>query len=294
MSAQSGPMQSRIGDVRVPPLRGGGRRRAMALGLATRLALLIVIVAFAAPFLLLVATSLDAARNTAWPWPAEPTLEHFRTMFDRQGLETALKNSVIVSVCTMLLAVPAASLAGYGLSRLTYRRKVWIAYGILLLTAIPLSATMVPIYDLTRRLDLENTYTGLVLTHLAISLPLLVWLMKGYFDAIPLSQEEAAWTDGASIFRAWRQIVLPQTLSGIAVVAGFALANAWAEVLMVVILITDQTKETLPFQFFVAADRGGGDQVTAALGVLYVMPVLVVFLVLRREMIRGLVEATPV
>jgi ABC-type glycerol-3-phosphate transport system permease component len=253
-----------------------------------------VIVAFAAPFLLLVATSLDAARNTAWPWPAEPTMANFRTLFDRRGVETALKNSVIVSVLTVLLAVPAASLAGYGLTRLKYRRKVWIAYGIPLLTAIPLSATMVPIYDLTRRLGLENTYTGLVLTHLAISLPLLVWLMKGYHDAIPLSQEEAAWIDGASVFRAWRQIVLPQALSGIVVVAGFALADAWAEVLMVVILITDASMETLPFQFFVAADQGGGDQVTAALGVLYVLPVLLVFLALRRVMIRGLVDATPV
>jgi multiple sugar transport system permease protein len=261
---------------------------------AIRISLLLVVVVFAAPFLLLVARSLDAARNTAWPWPAEPTLEHFRALVDRRGFDTALKNSVIVSVCTMLLAVPAASLAGYGLSRLRCRRKSWIAYGILLLTAIPLSATMVPIYDLTRRLHLENTYTGLVLTHLAISLPLLVWLMKGFHDAIPVSQEEAAWTDGASVFRAWRTIVFPQTLSGIAVIAGFALANAWAEVLMVVIVINDASRETLPFQFFYAADRGGGDQVTAALGVLYVVPVLLVFLALRRLMIRGLVDATPV
>jgi multiple sugar transport system permease protein len=259
----------------------------------THAALLIVIVVFAAPFLLTVATSLDAARRTTWPWPNEPTLDHYRDLFDRRGIGNALRNSLIVSLSTMLLAVPAASLAGYGLSRLKFRRKTWIAYGILLLTAIPLSATMVPIYDLTRRLHLENSYQGLVLTHLAISLPLLVWLMKGYHDAIPVSQEEAAWTDGASVFRAWRDIVFPQTLAGIAVVAGFALANAWAEVLMVVLLITDTTKETLPFQFFYSAEQGGG-QVTAALGVLYVLPVLLVFLALRRVMIRGLVDATPV
>jgi multiple sugar transport system permease protein len=292
MSASTDPMQSRIGAVTVPA-RSTGRGRKLALAVGTHLALLIVIAAFAAPFLMTVATSFDDARRTTWPWPSEPTLEHYRELFDRRNVENALKNSLIVSLSTTALAVPAASLAGYGLSRLKFRRKTWIAYGILLLTAIPLSATMVPIYDLTRRLHLENSYQGLVLTHLAISLPLLVWLMKGYHDAIPVSQEEAAWTDGASVFRAWRDVVFPQTLSGIAVVAGFALANAWAEVLMVVILITDVSKETLPFQFFYAADRGGG-QVTAALGVLYIMPVLLVFLVLRRVMIRGLVDATPV
>jgi multiple sugar transport system permease protein len=283
MSARSGPLPARPGNART-----------IALGLATRLVLAVVVIVFAAPFLLLVARSFDGARNTVWPWPAEPTLAHFRTLFDRSAFETAIRNSVVVSLFTMLLAVPAASLAGYGLSRLRHRRKIWIAYAILLLTAIPLSATMVPIYDLTRRLHLENTYTGLVLTHLAISLPLLVWLMKGYHDAIPVSQEEAAWTDGASVFRAWREIVLPQTLSGVAVVAGFALAFAWSEVLMVVIVVSDARKETLPFQFFYAADRGGGDQVTAALGVIYVLPVLLVFLALRRLMIRGLVDAAPV
>jgi multiple sugar transport system permease protein len=275
------------------PYRRTGRSRKIAIAVLTHAALLIVIVVFAAPFLLTVATSLDAARRTTWPWPNEPTLDHYRDLLDRRGVGNALRNSLIVSLSTMLLAVPAASLAGYGLSRLKFRRKTWIAYGILLLTAIPLSATMVPIYDLTRRLHLENSYQGLVLTHLAISLPLLVWLMKGYHDAIPVSQEEAAWTDGASVFRAWRDIVFPQTLAGIAVVAGFALANAWAEVLMVVLLITDTTKETLPFQFFYSAEQGGG-QVTAALGVLYVLPVLLVFLALRRIMIRGLVDATPV
>jgi len=269
------------------------RGRRMAGAVVTHLALLLVIVVFAAPFLLNVATSFDAARRTTWLWPNEPTLDHYRTLFEQRHVGTAIRNSFIVAGSTTLLAVLTAGLAGYGLSRLKLRRKIWIAYGILLLTAIPISATMVPIYDLTRRLELTNTYRGLVLTHLAISLPLLVWLMKGYHDSIPVSQEEAAWTDGASVFRAWRDVVFPQTLAGLAVIAGFAFANAWAEVVMVVILIDDPGKETLPFQFFYEA-ADGGDQITAAIGVLYVLPVLLVFLALRRVMIRGLVDATPV
>jgi multiple sugar transport system permease protein len=164
---------------------------------------------------------------------------------------------------------------------------------VLLLQSIPLSATMVPIYDLASRLHLRNSYLGLILTHAAISLPLLVWLMKGFTDAAPRALEEAARVDGASWFRGWRDIVLPQTLSGLAVVAGFAFANAWAEVLMVVILVNDSAKETLPFQFFYVARGGNDTHVTAALGMLYVLPVLLVFLCLRRVMIRGLVDATP-
>jgi multiple sugar transport system permease protein len=151
---------------------------------------------------------------------------------------------------------------------------------------------MVPIYDLAIRLKLQDTYRGLILTHTAVSLPLLVWLMKGFCDAVPRDTEEAAWLDGASTLRGWREIVLPQTYAGVAVVAGFAFANAWAEVLMVVILVTDIAKETLPFQFFYAADGGKQTQTTAALGVLYVLPVLLLFLALRRLMVRGLVEST--
>jgi multiple sugar transport system permease protein len=109
---------------------------------------------------------------------------------------------------------------------------------------------------------------------------------------VPRSTEEAAWTDGASELRAWFNIVLPATLPGIAVVAGFAFANAWSEVLLVVLLVTDPGRETLPFKFFAAADDATDAHVTAALGVLYVLPVLLLFLGLRRLMIRGLVAST--
>ncbi len=275
-----------------PHLPKPGQSRKTAEWLLVHTALILVIVAFGAPFLWIVAASLDNANITSWPWPNDPTLANFRELFDERDAGHALRNSLIVSISTMLLATFTASLAGYGLSRLTFRRKSILAYAILLLQSIPLAVTMVPIYDLATRLNLQDTYRGLILTHTAISLPLLVWLMKGFCDAIPRDTEEAAWLDGASTLRGWRDVVLPQTFAGIAVVAGFAFANAWAEVLMVVILVTDVAKETLPFQFFYAADAGRDTQTTAALGVLYVLPVLVLFLALRRLMVRGLVEST--
>ncbi|MEA2597843.1 MAG: multiple sugar transport system permease protein [Thermomicrobiales bacterium] len=269
-----------------------GQTRKRAEWLAVHTALLLVIVAFGAPFLWIVAAALNRAEVTSWPWPNHPTLANFRVLFDERDAGLALRNSLIVSGSTMVLATVSASLAGYGLSRMTFHRKAVLAYAILLLQSIPLAVTMVPIYDLATRLELQDTYRGLILTHTAISLPLLVWLMKGFCDAVPRDTEEAAWLDGASAFRGWRDVVLPQTYAGIAVVAGFAFANAWAEVLMVVILVKDVAKETLPFQFFYAADGGRETQTTAALGVLYVLPVLLLFLALRRLMVRGLVEST--
>ncbi|MCC6792235.1 MAG: carbohydrate ABC transporter permease [Thermomicrobiales bacterium] len=247
---------------------------------------------FGLPFLWTVASALDRTSTGSLPWPGEFTLDHFRTLFNRMDAGNALRNSLIVSVATMSLATVTASLAGYGLSRLRYGCKTWVAYGMLLLQTIPLAATMVPIYELGRRLQLQNSYHGLVLAHAAVSLPFLVWLMKTFTDAVPLALEEEAWVDGASDLRAWFDVILPATLPGIAVVAGFAFVNAWSEVLLVVLLITESGRETLPFKFFYTADSGANTHVTAALGVLYVLPVLLLFLALRRLMIRGLVEST--
>ena len=260
--------------------------------LLLRLALLVVIAVFGLPFLWTVASALGTGRATGLPWPREATLANFRALFDQYDVGTALRNSLIVSVVTMLLATTTAALAGYGLSRLRYRRKIWLVYAVLLLQSIPLAATMVPVYDLAVRLGLQNSYQGLVLTHAAIALPLLVWLMKGFTDAVPRAMEEEAWVDGASELRAWFDVVLPATLPGIAVTAGFAFAGAWSEVLMAVLLVTDPGMGTLPFRFFDLADRGGDAHIIAALGVLYVFPVLLLFLALRRLMIKGLVEST--
>lgn len=259
--------------------------------IGTHLALAAVIVIFGAPFLWLLATAINRAA-TDLPWPSEPTLEHFRRLFEERNAGRGLKNSVIVSTCAMMLTTVSASLAGYGLSRGPLRRFSAIGYGVLLLQTFPLSVTMIPIYDLAIRLHLQGTYLGLIIAHAAISLPFATWLMKTSCDGVPREYDEAAWLDGASALRVWRDIVVPLTASGLAVTAGFAFATAWAEVLMAVILLTigDYAKETLPFQFYYQVGDEAG--VVAALAVLYILPVVAVFLLLRRLIIRGLAEGT--
>lgn len=263
--------------------------RGSAIG--THLGLAAVIVIFGAPFLWLLATAINRVA-TDLPWPSEPTLEHFRRLFEERNAGRGLKNSVIVSTCAMTLTTVSASLAGYGLSRGPLRRFSAIGYGVLLLQTFPLSVTMIPIYDLAIRLKLQGTYLGLIIAHAAISLPFATWLMKTSCDGVPREYDEAAWLDGASAWRVWRDIVVPLTASGLAVTAGFAFATAWAEVLMAVILLSigDYAKETLPFQFYYQVGDEAG--VVAALAVLYILPVVAVFLLLRRLIIRGLAEGT--
>ena len=278
----------------LPPVVVRHRRRPRSITgwLALRGALLLVVVTFGLPFLWTIASALDSAPARALPWPRHTTLAQFRALFDDFDAGTGLRNSLIVSLSAMVLATVSASLAGYGLSRLRARRKSWLIAGVLLMQTIPLAVTMVPLYDLAIRLHLQDGYPGLILTHATISLPLLVWLMKGFTDTVPRDIEDAARLDGASAFRGWFDIILPATVPGLAVVAGFAFASAWSEVLMVVLLVNDPSRATLPFLFYQVASDGRDANLIAALGVLYILPVVVVFLVLRRLMVRSLQHST--
>jgi ABC-type glycerol-3-phosphate transport system permease component len=188
-----------------------------------------------------------------------------------------------------VLGTMLSALAGFGLSRLRLPRKNELVFAVLLLYAMPLAITMVAVHDLANRLDLINSYRGLVIAQTAIMLPFLVWLMKGFYDTVPRELDEASWLDGASTLRGWWQVLTPVAMPGLLITAGLAFVIAWSDVLIMVILVTDPDLATLSQQFFTTAEREGG-AATAALGVLYIAPVLAVFLVLRRLMLRTLRE----
>jgi multiple sugar transport system permease protein len=275
------------------PLEGGSRLEFVLM----HAAFLAIAAFFLAPFVWLFTAAFDAQAQAYIRWPAQLTLDNFVQIFERYAFATALQNSVFVAVSTMLLTVFCVSLAGYSLSRIELRQKAWITYAILLLQTMPLSATMVPIYGLARELGLRNSYLGLILIHAAIELPFLVWLMKGFFDSVPRHLEEAAWLDGRSKFRALFEIVLPVARPGIAVAAGLSFLSAWAEVLMVLILVDQQGMKTIPLAFYETFRTAGGYTevqygVVAAMGVLYVLPVMAVFFATRRLMVRGLMGST--
>lgn len=258
----------------------------------TNIALIVVSVLFGFPFLWIFAAAFDNDPGKYVPWPNEPTFDNFRTLWNEKDAGLALRNSLLISLTVMVLATILASLAGFALSRLRFRFKTYAVYAILLLYAIPIAATMVAIYDLADRLDLIDTYRGLIVAQTAIVLPFLIWLNKGFYDGLPRYLDEAAAIDGRSTWRAWFDILLPLSKTGLAITAGFAFTAAWSEVLLVFILIYQADKQTIALQFFSAAGSSSSAQETAALGVLYLAPVVILFLILRRWMVRSLITST--
>ena len=259
--------------------------------LLTNAALLLIILIFGAPFVWVVVLAFDREVGATWPWPNDPTLDNFRTLFDKWNIGQALENSLLVVSVTTVLATFLCALAGFGLSRLAWRWTSVAAFGLLLLYTFPLSATMVPVNDIARRMRLDNTYQGLILAQTAVVLPFLIYLMKGYFDAIPRHIQEAAEIDGASRLQAWRQVLLPLVRPGLAVVAGLAFLGAWSEVLLVSAIVLGQPMATVSLRFMTEAQTGQDFTVVAALGVLYMAPVLALFLVLRKAIASGIGSA---
>jgi multiple sugar transport system permease protein len=302
MTAATSTTATTLGDqlsgpaVSAPPPRPKGRAEPLEW-IIVHIAFVAISAFFLVPFLWLLSAAFDGKASAYLQLPVEPTINNFVRIFTEHDFAHVLANSVFVAVATMILVVFTVSLAGYSLSRLDLRRKDWITYAVLLLQTMPISATMVPIYGLARQLGLRNSYLGLILIHAAIELPFLIWLMKGFFDSIPRHLEEAAWLDGRSKVRALVEIVLPLARPGLGIAAGLAFLSAWAEVLMVVILIDQDNLKTVPLAFYEAMRTQGGYTevqygVIAAMAVIYLLPVMVVFFAARRLMVRGLMSST--
>ncbi len=157
-----------------------------------------------------------------------------------------VKNSLIAAAGAIALNVVAATLAGYGLSRFAFRGRKAFTQATLFSYMFPPMLLAVPLYLIFAALEMRNSYTGIILAHMSISLPLNIWIMWQYFQIVPVSIEEAAWVSGAGRLRTLWEVCLPSAMPGIVSVAIFAFALSWNDFAFAFILQTDKTMFTLP------------------------------------------------
>ncbi|MEM6382624.1 MAG: carbohydrate ABC transporter permease [Pseudomonadota bacterium] len=197
-------------------------------------------------------------------------------------------NSVIIGFGSTFLSVFLGTLAAYAFSRFRIPLADDLLFFILSTRMMPPIAVAIPIFLMYRELGLSDTHLGMILLYTAVNISLAVWLLKGFIDEIPREYEEAALIDGYTRFQAFYKIVLPQAATGIASTAIFCLIFAWNEYAFAV-LLTSGTAQTAPPFIPTIIGVGGLDWPAVAAGAtLFLVPVMVFTIVLRKHLLRGI------
>jgi multiple sugar transport system permease protein len=222
-------------------------------------------------------------------WPSEWTLANFSSVLTASNFPRYFLNSVIVSVSTAALVTVIATLAGYAMSRFTFRGKAALALMLLLTQTFPLVMVIPPIYRVMGQIGLINSLTGLIIIYTAFNTAFATFLMQSFFDGIPKDLEEAAMIDGCTRAQAMRKVIVPLTLPGMGATLGFVFTAAWSELLFALMLISSDDQKTfavglLTFIGKFAVDWG---QMMAA-SILALIPVCVFFAFLQRYLVTGL------
>jgi len=197
-------------------------------------------------------------------------------------------NSIIIGFGSTFLSVFLGTLAAYAFSRFKVPLKDDLMFFILSTRMMPPIAVAIPIFLMYRTVGLSDTHLGMIILYTAVNVSLAVWLLKGFVDEIPREYEEAAMIDGYSRFQAFYKVVLPQMTTGIAATAIFCLIFSWNEYAFA-LLLTSGTAQTAPPFIPTIIGEGGLDWPAVAAGTtLFLLPVLVFTILLRRQLLRGI------
>jgi ABC-type glycerol-3-phosphate transport system permease component len=269
-------------------------RRVDVKALPIYLSALVICVFSLVPILWGVSTSLKptAAAYTRTPtWIPNPiTLEHYQAVFAGR-MPRYFLNTTIIALGSTAVALVVSLLAAYGFSRYKFPGRGTLLWSILFTKILPRVTIVVPLYVTLANLSLLNTYAGLILVYLLVTMPISIWLLKSYFDNIPFEIEEAAVMDGCNPLGVLTRIVIPMALPAIAAVAMYAFILSWNEFLFALVMTTNADVRTVSvgLAFFIDETGVQWGQLMAA-SILMSIPAVIVFTAAQRLLIAGLSE----
>ncbi len=267
-----------------------GKARRYLRGVAMYAVVILLALFCVVPFAWVILGSVDSSAGVDLHAP-HFTLGNFGRFFQQSTTPRLLVNSVVFGVGGTVLALALSMLGGYALSRFHFPGRRTLMFAILLVRVVPPTATIVPLYIIMINLGLNNSYTGLILVEAAYQVPLLLWLMKGAYDGIPIELEEAAWIDGASRLTGALRVVLPLSRPGLGAGALFAFINIWGDFLTPLVLLQSPEKYPISvglFQAFSAFNQVDWGLLTAT-AVLYMVPTVLLYLFVRKYLLRATV-----
>jgi multiple sugar transport system permease protein len=245
------------------------------------------------PFYWLINVSLKTGSDLSQSdlFPPAPTLDNYDSIFKNGDFTSALRNSVIVTSVTTVLALIVGSFAAYALARLRFPRKFLLLAIILSISTFPPIAIAAPIFKLWTEFGLYDTYIGLILPYLTFALPLAIYILTSFFKEIPKELEEAALVDGATYFQAFRKVVLPLAAPGL-VTAGLLTAFfVWNEFLLAQTLTSSPKAFTVP----VAVANFTGSQkfeiplgTISAASVVITVPLVLAVIIFQKRIVAGM------
>ncbi|MEV0088455.1 MULTISPECIES: carbohydrate ABC transporter permease [Saccharopolyspora] len=276
-----------------PAPRQRGRADRNRLRPVTMVFVALVMLGSLVPFYWLINTSLKSGADLSSGslYPTDPSLQNYLDVIHNGNFLTALGNSVLVGVVTTALALLFASFAAYALARLKLPRKGLILGLVLSVTTFPVIAIAAPMFKIWSDIGLYDTLAGLIIPKLTFALPMAIFVLTSFFREIPFELEESALIDGATPFQAFRKIILPLAVPGLATTAILVFISVWNEFLLAVTLTSTPAARTVPVAIAFFAGTNEFEQpigTISAASVLVTIPLLVVVLIFQKRIVAGL------
>jgi multiple sugar transport system permease protein len=221
-------------------------------------------------------------------FPDKLTLENYATFFANSEFVSSLLNSFITTFFSTVIALGLGIPAAYALARFDWKHANSMAFVILLARMTPPIVMVLPFFMIARYLNISNTYIPIVVALSFFSVPFAVWMMRGFFEEIPRTLEEAAMIDGCTRFQSLRRIVLPLVLPGVSATSILCALIAWNEFLFALVL-TGQNTRTLPVlvNMFVS-ERNIEWGVMSAAAIITAIPMIIFGLLVQNNLVKGL------
>ena len=251
----------------------------------------LVVLFFVFPIFMIIVTSLKSRVDAlAVPpvWIFQPVFDNYVNIFSENQFGRYFMNSLIIATFGTLFALAFGVPAAYSLARRTFRRESDLSFWILSQRMMPAIAVIIPMFILLRTVKLIDTYLGLVVVYVTFNLPFIIWMLRGFFQDLPIEIEESAMVDGCSRFGTFWRVAVPLVAPGLASAAIFSFLFTWNEFLFALIL-TGRNTATMPVavQLFMRETGIDWGRMTAA-AVVMMLPTLLFTVFAQRFLVRGL------
>lgn len=248
------------------------------------------------PFIWVFLTSIKPQGEifSSFQWfSSNMTLDNYASALETRPLLMYMMNSFVVATLTTIISIIVASFTAYAVTRLPIRFKGLILGLVLAASMFPQIAVLSPIFNFVTDAGLRNSYLGLVIPYITISLPLAIWILSTFFIKIPLALEESAKLDGATPFQTFRKIIFPLAAPGVFTTAILVFIAAWNEYLFALTINTDDRWRTIPvgISFYQSQYTVPWGDITAAT-VIVTIPIVILVLLFQRRIVAGLTSGS--